>query len=348
MSEARSIGIAVVGLGFMGSTHIRAYQAAAKDGVPCRLVAVADRSADRLSGRPSGPGNLDTGASTELLFDPKQVRAYFDPREAFGDPDVDAVSICTHTDTHVDLAIAALRSGKHVLVEKPVAISSSEARRLADAAADSGKLCMPAMCMRFWPGWAWLKERQRDGTLGAIQSAVFQRLGSAPDWAAFYGDIAKSGGSLFDLHIHDTDFVRFLFGAPDQVVSTGSVHHVSTLYRYGPGGPKHVVAEGGQDHHAGFGFKMRYVVIFENATADFDLGRADPLLLIQGGKTTPVDLPPLSGYDLEIRHFVQAIVEHRRPQDLVANMDDAWNVTRTLEAERRSLETGAPVSLVNA
>ena len=90
----------------------------------------------------------------------------------------------------------------------------------------------------------------------------------------FYEDDSRTGGALVDLHIHDADFVRWVFGAPDELRSTGTTAHVTTLYRY-LDGPAHVVAEGGWDHSPGAPFKMRYVVVFDEATADFDLGRDD-------------------------------------------------------------------------
>lgn len=341
-----TVGVGVVGLGFMGTTHVQAYQAAAKAGWPCRLVAVADKSAERLTGRASGAGNIGTG-TPEQIFDPAQVRCYFDPRQVLEDPNVHLVSVCTHTDTHVDLAIAALRAGKHVLVEKPVAITSAEVQRLAKAAAESGKLCMPAMCMRFWPEWAWLREAVRSGVYGKAVSATFQRLGAPPTWTDFYRDVHRSGGSLIDLHIHDTDFIRWCFGEPAEVVSTGTLMHVSTIFRY-PGGPTHVLAEGGQDYAPGFGFKMRYVVGFERATAEFDLARTPALMLHTESGSEGVALPagkPESGYDGEIRHLVRAIADGTPTIGLTATIDDAVRTMQLLEAERRSLETGRAQAL---
>ena len=264
----RPIGVGVIGLGFMGATHIRAYQAADTAGFACRLVAVSDPNADRLRGTVAAAGNLASGAGEqgESLFDPTRVCTHIDAAALLNDPAVELVSICTPTDSHVDLAIAALRAGKHVLVEKPVAIRSSEARRLAEVVRASDRLCMPGMCMRFWPGWDWLRERVRDEAYGQVLSATFQRLGSPPSWSPeFYGDLSRSGGPLFDLHIHDADFIRWCFGPPRGVVSTGTPAHITTIYRYEAGkGPAHVVAEGGQNHAPGFPFKMRYIVAFEH------------------------------------------------------------------------------------
>src|SRR5205085_11624678 len=114
----------------------------------------------------------DTSAR-KLAFDPARLKAYEDAEELIADPDLDLISVCTRTDTHIDLATRCLRAGKHVLLEKPVSLKSDEIRQLANVAREAGKLCMPAMCIRFWPQWAWLKRRVDDRTLGRCISATF-------------------------------------------------------------------------------------------------------------------------------------------------------------------------------
>ena len=343
MTSGRALGVGVVGLGFMGRTHLAAYKAANDAGHANRLVAVCDSDPERRKGIAAAAGNMQTGASAERMFDPSHVRAYAKADELFADREVELVSICTQTPTHVELALAALAAGKHVLLEKPVALTSADAERLARAAAESKGLCMPAMCIRFWPAWAWVKHAIDAGRYGAVRSAVFRRLGTAPQWApGFYGDPKQSGGALFDLHVHDADFVRFCFGDAQSVTSTGSLEHVTTLYRFAKG-PAHVVAEGGWDHTPGFAFKMAYTVVFEHATLDYEFGRAHELVLAHEGKSMPVALEPLNGYDGEVRHLLDAIASGSRKLD--ATMADALAHTRMLEAERRSIESGALVAL---
>lgn len=335
MSSDRPARVAVLGLGFMGRTHIGAYAAANEAGSPNELVAVCDSDPERRAGRSGAAGNLESGESEELMFDPAQVRAYADPAELFADPEVDLVSICTHTDSHIDLAIAALAAGKHVLVEKPVAKTSAEIERLARAAAEAETLCMPAHCMRFWPAWAWLRERVVSGEYGAVRSAVFRRLASPPAWSAdFYTNSARTGGALIDLHIHDADFVRWCFGAPDSVDCAGTIDHLTAMYRY-EDGPAHVVAEGGWDHTPGFAFQMRYVVVFEEATAEFDLMRDPQVLLSRGGESEAVELPAGDGYVGEVRHLLDRI--RTGSGELMSTVPEALELARMLEAQRARL-----------
>ncbi|MEM7306675.1 MAG: Gfo/Idh/MocA family oxidoreductase [Planctomycetota bacterium] len=346
MSADGSTGVGVIGLGFMGRTHVGAFAAAAEAGHANRLVAVCDQDPARRAGEVQAGGNIATAAGQERLFDPASVAGYERPEELLADDAVELVSVCTPTDSHVDLAIAALEAGKHVLVEKPVALRHDEVARLgaaARAAEERGLHCMPALCMRFWPAWSWLKRAVADGTYGAVRSAAFQRLASAPAWnREFYQDPERTGGALIDLHIHDADFVRHLFGDPAAVVSAGSLDHVTTLYRY-PDGPEHVVAEGGWNHAPGFAFRMRYVIVFEHATADFEIGRDPELLLCRDGEATPVEVDAWAGYDGEVRHLLDVIAG--RTAGLVATVADAEGHARLLDAERESLRTGAAVRL---
>jgi predicted dehydrogenase len=339
---ARAIGVGVIGLGYMGRVHVEAYAAARAAGFANRLAAVCDADAERRSGRAAAAGNIAAVAGIAALFDPAATRAYAKPEELLADREVELVSICTPTDTHVDLAIAALAAGKHVLVEKPLALRARDVERLAAAAREAATLCMPAMCMRFWPGWSWLKERIDERALGRVRSAVFRRLASRPAWSPFYADAARSGGALFDLHVHDADFVRWCFGPPATVASTGTTDHVTTLYRY-PDGPAHVVAEGGWDHATGFAFRMGYTVVFDQATADYDFTREPRLVVARGGRAEPVALEDATGWQLEVRHLLDAIRSGRR--ELPATVDEAVGLTRMLAAEGRSLDTHATVDL---
>jgi len=337
--RTREIGVGLIGLGFMGRTHLAAYRSAARVGLPNKLLAVCDQDLARLGGKAFQLGNLEA-RGTRPFLDLSALTTYGRPEELLAHPGIELVSICTPTPTHVPLALAALAAGKHVLIEKPVALAARDVARLATAARKSGRLCMPAMCMRFWPGWTWLQEAIASGRYGKVRSAVFTRLGTAPNWSqGFYSDPRKSGGALFDLHVHDADFVRWCFGAPESVVSTGTADHVTTLYRY-PRGPAHVVAEGGWDHTPGFPFFMGFNVVFEQATVEYALGRSPALTLTRAGKTVGVAVEPGTGYDGEIRHALSVLRGKEEPR---ATIEEAVDLVRMLEAEKKSLASGRPV-----
>ncbi len=310
------IRLAIAGCGYWGPNFIRNFSRLAH----CELRAVCDLKPERL-------------VEMKRLY--PGVGTVSDFGDLLRDPQIDAVAICTPLNTHFALAQAALSAGKHVLVEKPVALHSADVERLASAAAASATLCMPAHCMRFWPGWVWLKEQITAGTYGAVRSAVFRRLASPPAWSAdFYANSERTGGALIDLHIHDADFVRWCFGEPDAVQSAGDLDHITTLYRYAEG-PRHVVAEGGWDHTPGFPFQMRYVVVFEEATADFDLGRDPQLVVSASGESRPVELPAGDGYLGEVSHLIDAI--RSGSTALRCTIEEAAALAHMLEREREQL-----------
>ncbi|MDZ4673449.1 MAG: Gfo/Idh/MocA family oxidoreductase [Gemmatimonadota bacterium] len=331
-----TLGVGVIGFGVMGRTHAAAYQAAERAGLAVRLEAICSRQVAGVDA--GGVGNLTELAAGDIAVELAGLRAFRSAEAMLADARIDAVSITTWTESHVPLALAALAAGKHVLVEKPVALSTLEVERLAAAVPD-GLVCMPAFCMRFWPGWPWLRDTIRNGSLGALQSLQLSRLGEPPGWAqAFYRDLERSGGALFDLHIHDVDFVRWCLGDPASLASTGSRSHVTTRYQF-PDGPAEVVAEGGHLAQPGFGFHMKYRAVFEDAVADFHHSRESPVLLTRDGATTPVALPAGTAYEAQARHFIEQCLG-LGSEPLRATMADAVAATRLLEREAEMVEAG--------
>lgn len=330
----------VIGFGFMGQTHVRAYLGAARAGEPVVLKAVADLSGAPATGMAATKGNIDTGAP-ERLFDPAEVRAFGSARDLLCSGLCDVVSVCTPTDTHLEVGLLALARGHHVLMEKPVAVRAEEVRSLREAEAASGRRVMPGMCMRFWPGWTWLRETMRAGTHGALKSLRLVRLGSRPDWSAFYADDERCGGAIIDLHLHDVDYVQHLLGVPARVFSVGTGGHVQTSFMFGGTGPERrlVTAEGGWLDSVGRGFRMRFVAEFERATAEFDLARAKPLTLTREDRTEDVEIAAGTGYEGEVREFVRWAAAGGRSEPPVT-LRDAEAALAVIEAEKRSLATG--------
>jgi predicted dehydrogenase len=199
--------------------------------------------------------------------------------------------------------------------------------------------------MRFWPGWSWLKQAVDENRYGRVLAARFGRLSEMPFWSkqGTYTGSTDLGGALFDLHIHDVDFVQFLFGKPERVFATGvvgqggSIDHVLAQYVY-PGGPM-VTAEGGW--LMAKGFNMFYTIHCERATIDFDLGRgAEALRVTEIGKEPQV-FPGESndGYHYETRYVVDCVLNGKRPE--VVTAEDAVTDLQICEAEEKSVRTGA-------
>jgi predicted dehydrogenase len=341
--------IGIIGLGFMGRVHYDTYSKV--DGA--EVVAVCDADPKRAAGDLSDTwGNVDKGSTRQLPMD--RIQGTCDWRELITVPQVDVIDICVPTPAHVEVATAALATGKHVVCEKPLARTSADARAIASAAASARGMFMPAMCMRFWPEWEWIKQAADQGRYGRVQSAHFRRVGSIP--GGWFRNGKLSGGALLDLHVHDTDFVYHLFGRPRAVFSqghvgqSGEVDHVVTQYQYATGGaaggrePAAVVAEGSWTAAEGFGFRMQATIHFERATVDYDFGRKDGALMVYAeGKATPVEVAKHDGYVGEMNYLLECIRSGRKPTRVTA--EDAVAGIEIVEAEKRSIETGQPVRL---
>ena len=344
ISSPAKVNVAVVGLGFMGITHLKAYQKIRG----ARIVAVCDSVRQPVNGVLAGvQGNISDSDALDLG---RKLKVYRQLDELLADPDIDLVDLCVPTPLHVPLTIAALKSGKHVVCEKPLARSTADARKIVNAARDAKGFLLPAMCMRFWPGWSWLKEAVDDGRFGKVLAARFRRVSESPGWSKdSYFNGAQSGGALLDLHIHDTDFVQFLFGPPKSVFSSGlsrfsgAIDHLVTQYEVDSGAV--VSAEGSWLMTSGYGFNMSYTINFEKATVDFDITRGKEALKVceDGRKPKTIRCKEGDGYEGELRHMVDSIREGKAPT--IVTPQDALNAVRICEAEEKSIRLGRPVRL---
>lgn len=342
---AQTINVGIIGLGFMAATHIRAYRHV--EGV--RIAALCNPSGRHLDGDFSNvAGNV--GSTEPVKLDMAGVKAVKNFEDLLNDPSIHIIDICAPTKAHASYAISALYAAKHVLCEKPLARTSVIAREILTAAGRARGFFMPAMCLRFWPEWDWLKQAVADGRYGKVLAARFRRVAEPPGWGkeTFFNG-AESGGGLFDLHIHDTDFVQYCFGRPRSVFSTGyakfsgAFDHVVTQYEVASGAIVH--AEGSWAMTPGFGFNMSYTVNFERATADYDISRGKEALKLSeeglGARVIACEGP--DGYIGELRHFVECIRAGRQPS--VVTVQDGVSSVEICEAEERSIRDRQIVSL---
>ncbi|MBI1842247.1 MAG: Gfo/Idh/MocA family oxidoreductase [Verrucomicrobia bacterium] len=331
------VRMGIVGLGFMAATHLKA----CREVRGARVVAFCNPSGKHLDGDFSSvAGNIP--GQEPLRWDMAGVAAHRDFDRLLEDPAIDAIDICAPTHAHHDLALRALRAGKHVLCEKPMARTAAQARELAAEAGRVERILMPAMCLRFLPSWAWLKQAIEGQTYGRIYGVHFRRVAQPPSWGrGSFLNGEKSGGGLLDLHIHDTDFVQFCFGRPLSVFSTGfskvsgAVDHVMTQYEVASGVA--ATAEGGWAMSQGFGFNMAYTAVFERATADFDLSRGPDALKLFREEHPPETLRPEGpdGYAGEIQYFIDCVTGKVEPRTVSAG--DGVSAIEICEAEEKSI-----------
>lgn len=336
------IRVGVVGLGFMGNMHSKYYQAT--DNV--KLAVICDTDESKLKGGGTA-GNIP-GAEEPL--DLTGVELYTDFDKMLAEAKLDAISITLPTYMHGDFTVKALEAGLNVLCEKPIALNIPQCEEIIAAAEKSGKILQVGHCVRFWPEYAKTKEIIDSGKYGKVKAATFQRLSQTPTWSweNWILDGAKSGGALMDLHIHDSDFVQYVFGMPRAVYTrctkgpSGEYDHIVTQYLYDDNCV--ITAEGGWIMAPSFGFEMSFNIVLEKATIVFDCTR-EPAFKVcpaEGDAFTP-EVEPGDGWSLEIAHFVRAVNGQKVPE--IITPAQSLNSVKLVLAEKQSAQTGKEVAI---
>lgn len=335
--------VGIVGLGFMGRMHYRCWTAI-KD---VQVVALCDANPNIIEDSKQAGGNIE-GASDAFNFDAANL--YHDLDEMLQKENLDAVSITLPTHLHMKTAISALQAGCHVLCEKPMALNIDQCDQMIAAAQQTGKTLQIGQCIRFWPEYAYAKNIVETGKYGPCIAATFTRLSSPPGWSAegWLLDTARSGGMVLDLHIHDTDFVHYLFGMPRAVQSFGirdqggGFGHVVTHYRYND--DKVISAEGGWLMTGSFGFEMSFHIVLEKADLVYDCTQSPAFRLCPADADafTP-ELPAGDGYSAEIDYFAKVIQGQNLPP--VASLQQCRDSVKIVHAEIESAGKKAEIAL---
>jgi predicted dehydrogenase len=291
---------AVLGLGFMGSMHVRAMT----ESPGVELVAVYSSDPRKLAGDLTAiQGNL---GGPGLRHDFSRVKPYADIAALLADPEIEAVDLCLPTHLHEETAVAALGAGKHVLVEKPIALDGESARRMIAASERAGRVLMTAQVLRFFPEYVALREAMP--RLGAVRAASFRRRCAKPGWGGWLGEAKKSGGGAFDLLIHDIDICLYLFGRPRAMAATGFDDWVAGQLFY-EGFTAGI--EGGWQASPAYPFAMEYRVTMERGTVEYGSAGRAPVLYAETEELLP--LAQVDGYAAEIAYFAECCVAGKRP-----------------------------------
>lgn len=214
--------IAIIGQGYMGNAHATAWANAG----------LAESIKYVCTPRPN-PGSVPAANKAQFISNIEVI---------LNDLDVKYVSVCTPTPTHKEIAVALLGAGKHVLLEKPIALTLSDAATVAEAASKSSGSLMVAQVVRFFHGYQKLREVTEAGELGQLLSVHARRFSPKPTWATWLGDESQSGGMLVDFSIHDFDQLNLYLGEPIEVFAMQSVPTgpAEITVKYRGGGMGHV------------------------------------------------------------------------------------------------------------
>lgn len=328
------INVAILGGGFMAAAHAANYKALAGR---VRVKTVCSRTIEKAARVAEGVGaepTTDLGA-------------------AIGDPAVDAVDICLPTSVHREVAERAFAAGKHVFLEKPIALGAADADAIIAAAGASGRVFMVGMVLRYWPEYAELKRLVAAGELGRPLAVSTYRLSPPADWADWFADPAQSGGVPVDLLVHDFDQMNWLLGKPRSVFARASVPgHVHALVGYdGAVG----VAEGSMAMPKSYPFSSDIRVLCERGVAQYSFSAAPAedggnvgaqlsarglRLYPAGGEPRTVEVESADPWGPEIEAFISCVEQGRQPEQ--GTGEQARAALLVALAANRSLASGRP------
>jgi predicted dehydrogenase len=314
------------------------------------VTALCSRDAKKLAGDWRGiRGNF---GPLGQVMDLGKVKKYQALDDLLADPDIDLVDICNPTHLHPETAIAALRAGKHVLVEKAIALEARDADAMLRAAAAAKRLLMVAHVLPFFPEFAFAAQAIRGGKHGKLLGGHFKRVITRPDWSAAIGDAARTGGPAVDLHIHDTHFIGLVAGVPQRVFSSGlvgrkgEVDYLTTNYLYPASGPA-VSCSSGAVAMKGRQFVHGYEIYLEKATLVYESGTIPLTVLSADGKSSQPKLKggtdPLSAFTAEIQTAVDGVVSGKMPDLLSGQL--ARDALVLCHKECQSVKTGKAVAV---
>jgi predicted dehydrogenase len=294
-----------------------------------------------------------------------KVKEYTDAKELIADKEIDAVSICLPTHLHVATAQAAMKSGKHVVLETPPGLSATQAKRNAAAAAKYGKLLAYAFQRRF--GGAELAARQaiEKGYIGEPYHAraTWMRTRGIPIGTGWYTDLEKSGGgALLDLGSHMLDIAWYLLGQPRPLTVYAvtqrrfrSLVPAELPYEVDDAAFAIVRFEGGKTLELGTSWAINQAPS-QNGTTCRVYGSEGavevytpngPLLYRQfdakgNAKETPLKQPKVVGHAAMLRQFRECLLGKAQP---LVGGDQGVMLMQMIEALYKSAETGKSIEV---
>jgi UDP-N-acetylglucosamine 3-dehydrogenase len=313
----KKLGVAVIGTGFWGRNHARVF----KELEETELLAVCDINAERARNVAKQFG----------------VRAYTNMGKLLKNKDIEAVSICVWSLNLAKEALKALRTGKHVLVEKPMATNVKQAQKLLKTADEEGLHLTVGFLMRFIPGIQHMKNAIEDKTVGNLVCATAKRVS---EWPERIGDV----GVVKDTAIHDIDITRYLFGEEPIAVyaKTGSMKYkkfedyAQIMLTFDSGKSAFIESNWLTP------YKTRTLVV-TGSKAIMKLDYITQELTIEDAKETiQPRYPWREPLKLELQHFVNCILKKEKP--LISGMD-GLKALQIAEAALKSSATGRTVKL---
>ena len=329
--------VAIVGFGFMGKAHCAAWN-------KCRgakVVAICDACLSQLTAKVKG--NIKGAAGGQV---PKSAKVYTDFNEMLAAGGFDIVDITLPTALHPSTAIAALKAGYHVLCEKPMALDLKDCDRMLAAAKAAKRALLIAQCVRFFPENAYVRELVESGRYGKVITADLSRFIAPPKWypkgVDWFFDETKSGGLMYDVHVHDLDYIAGTFGRPESLTASvhrngkGFVDHLTATYYYKDA---LITCSSSLAAASSLVWEASGRIFFEKATVYFGPFYKAPLTVYPDeGKPFTPKLSSKTGYEAEIEYFLKMV--EGKAQKRILTAQDARDAIAILNLERKSSLTG--------
>ncbi|MCO6044414.1 Gfo/Idh/MocA family oxidoreductase [Aeoliella sp. ICT_H6.2] len=343
--------IGIAGLGFMGMVHYLNYQRVR--GVKVAAIATPEperRAGDwrKIKGNFGPPGER---------MDLSGVETFATVDEMIDNADIDAVDITLPPSLHMSAAIRALEAGKQVFCEKPIAMTTSDGKKIVKAATKAGCPLLVGHVLPFFPEYAWALKAIRSGKYGQVLGGSFRRVISDPTWLKNYWTADQVGGPMLDLHVHDAHFIRLVFGKPSSLSSIGRMHEGlpefwHTQFQFESGVT--VEATSGTIDQQGRSFDHGFEIHLEDATLVFefavlgDTGRylCPPTLLTSTGRAKEAKLSggdPMDAFAAELKEVTRCF-SSGEPSDILG-ADLALDAVEMCHAQSKSLASGRAVRL---
>lgn len=329
--------IGLVGLGFMGRTHLQAY----KHIDTAHVAAICTRNA----------------VTDEEVLSEYDVSFVTDYEALLCSEDIDIIDICLPTYLHEEYILKAAKARKHIICEKPLSLTVESAERIVREVNQHNVRLYVGHVLRFWPEYEMIKAYCMSEQLKGLEVVHAKRLGQAPRWSNWFQYPEKSGGALFDLHIHDIDFVTYLLGRVEKVYAVGKQNsfgawdHVMTTLTFQNGCKAFV--EASQRMPTGFPFTMSFRGQAAQATIEFEMlagenieqteQSTNHLTFYKNTKKSSIQAPPGDAFQRELSYFIDCIDKNQENQ--IIPLDDVLYTLRILEAIQHSLEVGGEVPI---
>jgi predicted dehydrogenase len=334
---AETLRVGIIGGGWPGQAHAKGYATAGG----FKLTAVADLIPDRRQ---------------KLMADFGITKEFTDAKELLADRDIDVVSICLPNHLHAPVTIAALKSGKHVLCERPPAIHAKDAKKMQAAAEKSGKVLLYGLQRRFGGGEQAAKQAIEKGYAGEIYHAraSWMRTRGIPRGTGWFTDKAQSGGgAIIDLGLSVLDLSWWILGQPAPLSVCGLVHKKFGL-DVEDAGFALIRFEGGKSLELSASWAINQPPQQQGTSCRLfgEQGMVD-IYTPQGAmiyrqfnekgdaKSTPLKPPKMQGHVAMIRHFRQCILGQAKPS---AGPAEGVTLMKMVDAIYKSAASGKSVN----